>query len=130
MRYLKRPIPVDVEFAPHAGTLQTLEGEVAFEAGDALMTGVKGERWPIRRHRFESTYAPVAPTRMGKNGRYLKKPVEVSARQAKAPESIELQAGSGTLQARPGDWVVTAPDGHQWVVANEIFHATYQRSED
>lgn len=130
MQYMKRPIPIDVEFASHAGTLQTLEGEVGYEAGDALMTGVKGERWPIRRQRFESTYAPVAPTQMGESGQYLKKPVEVSARQAKGVETIELQAGAGTLQARPGDWIVTAPDGHQWVVANDIFHATYQQSKD
>lgn len=129
MKYVKKPIPAQVKFARQAGTLETLEGPVAFGEGDALMTGVKGERWPIRRPRFEETYAPVPPTRMGENGRYLKKPKPVTARQTTIDETIDLGGDRGVLQAKPGDWIVTADDGRRWVVANDIFLATYQPIE-
>lgn len=109
--------------------LETLEGPIAFEVGDALMTGIKGERWPIRLPRFEEIYAPVPPTRMGENGRYLKKPMPVSARQTKIDEIVNLGGDRGVLQAKAGDWILTADDGRQWVVANDIFLATYQPIE-
>jgi hypothetical protein len=126
VRFIKKPIPTLVEFAEHAGTLQTLEGPVAYEPGDALMRGMIGERWPIRRAHFESTYEPVAPVRMGENGQYIKKAIPVTAQQAKSEESIVLDEGRGTLQAKPGDWILVEDDGRQWVVTNDIFTATYQ----
>lgn len=130
MRFIKKPIPTLVEFAEHAGTLQTREGLVAYEAGDALMTGMIGERWPIRRAHFDSTYEPVAPVRMGENGLYIKKAIPVTAQQAKPGESISLDGGQGTLRAKPGDWILASEDGHRWVVANDIFLMTYQAAED
>lgn len=130
MRYMKRSIPVEVEFVSHAGTLQTLEGPVVYAAGDALMTGAVGERWPISRNRFQATYDPVPPTRMGENGFYLKKRISIHARQVSRQENIPLPEGQGSLLAREGDWVLTAPDGHQRVVANDIFLETYQAEEE
>jgi PGDYG protein len=126
VKYIKKPIPTLVEFARHAGTLQTREGLVAYEAGDALMTGIVGERWPIRRARFEATYEPILPTRMGDTGEYLKKPAAVSAVQAESEQQIQLAGDQGMLSARKSDWIVTSEDGSQWVVADEIFQASYQ----
>lgn len=126
MKWFKKPIPSKVEFAKQTGSLLTLEGVVSFEAGDALMTGVRGERWPIQRTRFEATYELIPPTRMGENGPYLKKHMLVEARQATQEERVHLPGGNGPLRARVEDWVLTAPDGHQWVVANDIFIETYQ----
>ena len=129
MKYIKRPIPIQVEFAQEAGTIQTLEGPVAFERGDALMMGIKGERWPIRRARFEETYVPIPPTRMGENGKYHKKPMPVSARQTTIDETVDLGGDRGVLLAKLGDWILTADDGRRWVVANDIFLVTYQPIE-
>lgn len=129
MKYLKKPIPVMVEFAQQSGELKTLEGSVRYEAGDALMTGAVGEHWPISRSCFEATYDPIPPTRMGEKGNYMKKPTPIHARQAAEEERITLTEGKGILLAKVGDWIVTDPAGHQWVVADEIFSQTYQITE-
>lgn len=129
VKYIKKAIPVQVEFAVDAGAIETLEGSVTYSPGDALMTGAIGEHWPIKRARFEATYDAVPPTLMGSAGAYLKKPIPVDARQIHVEEKILLPERQGILLARAGDWVLTDPDGHQWVVANDIFAATYQTVE-
>lgn len=126
MKYVKKPVPTRVEFAREAGELRTLEGPVRYQAGDALMTGVAGERWPIGRARFEATYDSIPPTCMGKDGFYVKKPIPVSACQAGTVERIVLSGKGGVLEAKPGDWIVSDQSGHQWVVADAIFRQSYE----
>lgn len=41
---------VSVTFAQEAGRIATHEGEVGYFSGDALITGVGGECWPVTRH--------------------------------------------------------------------------------
>jgi hypothetical protein len=43
----KPPKPVQHETAQTAGTVETLEGPVRYEAGHKIMTGPKGEKYPI-----------------------------------------------------------------------------------
>lgn len=126
MRFRKKPLQYQVDFACSEGVMQTLEGPVHYVSGDALMTGIAGERWPIPRDRFASTYIPVPPVRMGENGKYEKCSVMVSARQAQSPERIPLDDGNNELSAGPGDWVVTDEHGNRWVVANRIFNEIYE----
>lgn len=122
-QYLKKPIPVRVEFAEENGEIRTLEGIVKYQIGDALMTGIKGERWPIKREIFERTYYPVGPILMGASGQYLKEPKPVFARQSICSERIEID--NGILIAKKGDWIVSASDNKKWVVENKIFCETY-----
>lgn len=129
-KYLKMPILAAVEFSQACGTVETLEGTVRYEAGDALMTGVEGECWPIARSRFEKTYEPVSELRMGEDGLYRKHPIVVAAVQTESDMVIALDLHNTELLARPGDWIVTAPDGEQWVVAQEIFLKTYVPVEE
>lgn len=126
MKYVKIPSPVAVEMAQCSGQLKTLEGLVAFDTGDAILTGAKGERWPIRRKTFEANYEPVLPTVMGQNGRYVKRFVVVEAAQVGERCEIELEGGRGVLVANAGDWIVNAPDGARWVVNDELFRLTYR----
>ncbi|TIC80284.1 PGDYG domain-containing protein [Crenobacter intestini] len=126
MKYQKRPLQVAVEFAKTHGQIQTMEGIVAYQKGDALLTGSKGERWPIVRQRFEETYIPVdASMAMGMPGLYLKKPLTVEAVQADRTVQIELSEGRGVLHARPGDWIISTESGDCWVVAEDIFADSY-----
>lgn len=125
MKFQKRPLPFRVEFARKAGSMQTAEGSVAYRIGDALLTGVAGERWPIRRPDFERTYAPVPPARMGEDGFYVKLALVVDALQAQKATPIQLDGDRGVLSARAGDWIVTGPDGDRWIVADDIFRRTY-----
>lgn len=126
MKWMKRQITVNVKFATQAGVQDTLEGLVPYQKGDALMVGVAGEHWPIPRARFEQSYTPEGDTVMGSNGMYHKKPLVVDARQVTQEEYIDLVDSDAVLHAMPGDWLITDPDGRQWVVAQDIFSASYQ----
>jgi len=124
--YFKKPITVQVSFAINSGTLQTLEGLVAYAHGDALVTGLAGERWPIDRKRFERTYSAADPDgAMGRDGRFTKVPALVQAHRADHDQSICVSSGRGILAAKAGDWIVTASDGESWVVADGIFQDSY-----
>lgn len=129
MQYVKRALPTQVLFAEHAGTLDTLEGVVAYQNGDALVTGVEGERWPIAREDFERTYEAMLPTRMAEDGTYTKRHTPVQALQVTEITVLSIQSGTAKLRAAPGDWVVTDTHGKRWVVADTIFQKTYRALE-
>lgn len=122
----KTAVPVDAEFAVAAGTLATAEGPVAYEAGDALLTGPAGERWPVPRGRFLRDYEPVGEGPAGAPGRYRKRPGDVRALRMNGPFTVTLPAGRGTLSGDAGDWLVQYAPGDQAVVAASIFAATYE----
>lgn len=48
-------IPRDMSF----GYIDTLEGKMHVQAGDWIITGVKGEQYPCKPDIFEATYEPV-----------------------------------------------------------------------
>src|SRR3546814_16373178 len=127
-RAIKHAVCVQGEFAAANGVLNTREGAVSYREGDAIMTGPSGERWPISRSRFDATYEPATAAEGA--GWYCKRPLVVDARQAIKEERVLLRRGEGVLQARPGDWVVTATAGRQWVVGQDIFAQTYRLLDD
>ena len=52
----KNPTPVKYEIADAAGTVDTLEGPMKHAAGHYIMTGPKGERYPITPEKFKTLY--------------------------------------------------------------------------
>lgn len=124
--FRKRPVLVAVQFAAAPGTVQTLEGPVRYAAGDALLTGVEGERWPVARAHFERAYAPVPPVRMGEPGGYRKQPLTVRARRIDTPFCVRLAVSGDTLRGRPGDWLVQYGPGDYGIVQAKVFAATYE----
>jgi len=129
-KFLKRAIVVQVEFADKPGLLTTLEGIVPYQAGDALMTGVDNERWPIARARFDASYKAQSPTRQGENGGYIKHRIPVTAVQITEPTQVALSSATASISGKIGDWLITAPDGSQWIVDDAIFSKTYQMVKD
>ena len=127
-RLTARPREVEVVFATSAGVLQTLEGPVAYQVGDALVSAGEGERWPIRRGPFESSYEPVLSSHGldGSTSRYVKRPRAVWAKTCEAPTRVTLSGGRGTLTAQPGDWLVQYAPGELGVVAKALFPSLYQ----
>ena len=123
---VKRPLPVTVEFAEGEGRLDTREGEVRYQAGDALLSGIEGERWPVPRVRFFASYDPVAPLRAGQDGPYVKRHKAVWAWRSGAEVEIVLSAGRGTLRANAGDVIIDYGGGDLAVVTASIFEGSYQ----
>src|SRR5690606_20238373 len=95
-----------VAFATADGVCETLEGPVAYRAGDALLTGVAGERYPLGRKRFGEFYAPKPPTRAGEDGLYTRRPARVKAVRLAQPQAVALGPEGSEVQARAGDWLV------------------------
>ena len=125
-RARKRAVVVQVVFAEAAGTLSTQEGPVNYSTGDALLTGTEGERWPVTRHIFDQTYAPMAPTRPGKPGRYRKRPLVVWAKPMTDAFNVTLDRDRGTLRGQPGDWLVQYAPSDFSVVGARVFAQTYE----
>lgn len=125
-RARKLPEEVDVHFARGAGCCRTLEGEVRFDAGDAIVQAPAGDRWPVRREVFGMRYEPVAPTRAMTDGRYRKLSAVVLVRQLHDDARVSLPGDAGELRGNPGDWLVEYAPGDFAIVAREIFAATYE----
>lgn len=122
----KHPIPVAVQFAQTDGVCSTLEGAVAYRAGDAIMTGVADERWPIQRDKFEATYAPLTPTSMGQDGNYVKKPIPVLVLELTEPMQVKVGWQADPLQGQVGDWLVQYDADSYGIVSKAIFKQTYR----
>ncbi|MES2149615.1 MAG: PGDYG domain-containing protein [Pseudomonadota bacterium] len=125
VRARKRSYPVQVHFAERDCAVATLEGSVQAHTGDAIVTGTKGEQWPVARPHFEARYRAVAPTVPGSDGTYLSLPIEVLAIPMAQPFAVELAQGRARLQGAAGDWLVDYGDGSLGIVAPAIFGATY-----
>lgn len=117
----KHEAEVGVEFARQPGRLQTLEGEVQVSTGDAIVTGPRGERWPVAAEHFAAKYRAA-----GRPGRYLSLPVTVHALQLQAPCEVVLGDGASVLRGNPGDWLLDYGDGSLGIVAQTIFDMTYE----
>jgi PGDYG protein len=125
----KRAVPVPVTFARSSGTLETLEGPVPYEVGDAIVTGTKGESWPVGRSDFLDRYAPLPGTNPGDNGTYERRPEVLDALQVTDDDNPPLEvtiASGGVLTARTGDWIVQYSTGDLGVVNQQIFKETYE----
>lgn len=59
MFFKKKPVTIDAIRLSRPIKIQTLEGEMLGNAGDWLITGVKGEQYPCKDDVFRETYEPV-----------------------------------------------------------------------
>ena len=129
LRARKRPHPVQVRFAEHASAVHTLEGVVHARLGDAIVTGLFGELWPVSSASFAGKYQAVPPLRMGAPGSYLSLPIEVLAVPMHGPFEVVLADGHSRLAGRTGDWLIDYGDGSLGIVNADIFAATYELLE-
>lgn len=116
---------VSVIFCDNSDTVTTLEGLVRCEPGDAIVTGVQGEQWPVPRRLFDALYEPVFPALMGKDGRYRILPHTVEAARLTQSQQIVLPGNRGSLNGSAGDWLVRQQDGSMGIVASDMFVNTY-----
>jgi hypothetical protein len=125
LRVCKKPIPVQVAFAAADGACDTLEGPVRFRAGDAILTGVRGERWPVGRDAFLSSYQAVPPTQAGHSGAYRKAATPAYAMRLDQPQDVPVGWQNDPLHGQPGDWLLQYPDGTRGVLRDQIFRESY-----
>lgn len=116
---------IQVEFAAAARTLQTSEGMVHVRPGDAILTGIGGERWRVSREHFADKYQPVPPTRAGESGSYRSMPNRILALPMSEPFQVLLADGKSRLSGSPGDWLVDYGDGSLGIVSRTVFPTTY-----
>jgi PGDYG protein len=117
---------VQVRFTPEACTVQTPEGLVHAQPGDAILTGVAGERWRVSRAHFADKYRPRPPTQAGQSGPYLSLRNRILALQMSEPFEVLLADGVSKLTGRPHDWLVDYGDGSLGIVSPTIFATTYE----
>lgn len=122
----KRRLTIDVEIATADGSLRTREGQVQVRAGDAIVTGIGGERWRVSRDRFATRYRAVPPTRSGESGRYESLPIQVLAVPMEVGFEVILRDGTSRLHGVPGDWLVDYGDGSLGIVSPAVFATTYE----
>jgi len=121
----RRALVFSVIFSTASRTIETPEGPVQCSPGDAVITGIHGEEWPVGKDRFDELYEPVPPTKRGEDGAYRRLPLDVDAAEIMDDCSFKLPGKRGTINAQAGDWLVRQPDGGMGVVAQEVFEETY-----
>ena len=123
---MAKPVVVRVCFASGAGILQTLEGPVPYESGDALVKGNAGDQWPVSRGRFFQTYVPQSPLEAGCDGEYIKRPARVWVVQIHEAFCVESKEKNAMLYGAPGDWLVRYEQGDCGIVREAIFPSLYE----
>ncbi len=123
----RKPGKAAVVFAAMPGSVETLEGIVAYVAGDAIVTGETGERWPVGRELFSRHYTPAYALKMYENGGYFRKEITVTA--LLPGDAFEVPVPGGTLKGRKGDWLVQYVPGCYGIVQGELFNGLYDIEE-
>ena len=59
MKFQKKQIVIDAYQTNEETFIDTLEGKMHANAGDWIITGVRGEKYPCKKEIFEETYEPV-----------------------------------------------------------------------
>ena len=58
-KYRKKPVVVEAYQTEEEAVIHTLEGDMIASAGDYIITGVHGEKYPCKPDIFEETYELV-----------------------------------------------------------------------
>ena len=120
-RAYKKPVIVKIdgpiEEAQPIASLENTAQQV--QVGDYIVTGVRGERYPIGPAVF-ADYEPV----LEKPGFYMKKKLYIHVYQVDMSGEIETAQGS-ILYFEPGYYIVMQSPTDAWAVAQEIFEETY-----
>ena len=116
----KRPAKEKYEIAKAPGTIQTLEGPVKYPAGFYIMTGPKGEQYPISPERFKDLKDDLG------NGICTPKKIIKVAKLADHSGAVDTSWGE-KLNYNPGeDYIVRHGENDYGVVKKDIFSQTYE----
>jgi len=115
----KRATPISYETATQDGTIQTLEGPVAYKAGYKIITGPKGEKYPIPPEKFAGLYD------VDDENTATPKKIMKLAKLADHDGAVKTSWGE-TLNYKAGeDYIVRHGANDYGVVKKDIFAKTY-----
>lgn len=115
----KKPAKEPFEIAKKDGVLQTLEGPVSYKKGFYLMTGPKGERYPVPPDTFKKLKVD--------NGDGTASPIPIPKKVKVADHSGVVKTSWGEdLNYVPGDFIVRHGANDYGVIRPDIFKETYQ----
>jgi PGDYG protein len=126
VRAAKLETRVQAEMVRESCEIATPEGPVGAKAGDAVVTDVAGDTWPVARAYFMSKYRPVEPTVVGTSGAYISIPQQVLALRMEEPFQVLLSDGVSQLHGHRGDWIVDSGDGDMRIVSAAAFARSYR----
>ena len=115
----KKPAKEKYEIASKPGTIETLEGPVKYDAGFYIMTGPKGEQYPITPERFKDLKDDLG------NGVCTPKKIMKMAKLADHDGSVKTSWGETLHYTKGNDYIVRHGPGDYGVVKVDIFKQTY-----
>jgi hypothetical protein len=117
----KHPTPIHYKTAIAPGTIETLEGPVDYQAGHKIITGPKGEKYPVNPQKFADYYDD------NKDGTATPKKLHKHAKLA--DHDGVVHASWGDLNYKAGeDYIVRHDHNDYGVVKKDIFAKTYDMS--
>ena len=118
----KKPNPIHYETAEDSGTIDTLEGPVKYQAGHKIITGPKGEKYPVSPESFHDKYDV--------NDENTATPKKIVKYAKLADHDGVLHTSWGDLSYTKGnDVIVRHGDGDYGAVKLDIFQQTYDTKE-
>jgi hypothetical protein len=119
----KKPAKEKYEIATEPGTVQTLEGPVNYLAGHYIMTGPKGEQYPITPEKFHSMKDDL--------GNGICTPKKIGKLAKLADHNGVIHTSWGDLNYTAGnDFIVKHGPNDYGAVKKDIFTQTYDTPQD
>jgi hypothetical protein len=117
----KHPTPIHYKTAIASGNIETLEGPVDYQAGHKIITGPKGEQYPVSPEKFRDYYDD--------NNDGTATPKKIFKQAKLADHNGVVHASWGDLNYKAGeDYIVRHGAGDYGVVKKDIFAQTYDTS--
>jgi hypothetical protein len=118
----KKPAQEHYEIAQQDGQVQTLEGPVNYRAGYYILTGPKGEQYPIPPEKFAELKDDLG------NGVCTPKKIIKVAKLADHDGAVKTSWGETLNYTAGNDYIVRHGAGDYGVVKADIFNQTYAKA--
>lgn len=118
----KQGNPEHYEIAQEPGTIETLEGPVRYNAGDYILTGPKGEQYPIPPAKFKALKDDHG------NGICTPKKIIKLAKLADHDGVVNTSWGEPLNYTAGNDYIVRHGENDYGVVKKDIFAKTYAKA--
>ena len=117
----KKPAQEKYEVAQSDGQIQTLEGPVAYKKGYYILTGPKGEQYPMPPEKFAELKDDLG------DGVCTPKKIVKLAKLADHDGSVKTSWGETLNYTAGNDYIVRHGPGDYGVIKTDIFDKTYAK---